>query len=456
MAQHLILMMLAPPLLWLGVPLFPLLRGLPRDIRRYWAVPLLRWPPLVRFATAITYPLAAWIIFVAATWLWHLPKTYEVALNDPAWHHLQHACFLIAGLIFWYPVVRPYPARPAWSTWLLIPYLLLADVQNTILAALLTFSDQVLYPYYLSMPRLGGLTALDDQSVAGVLMWVPGSIVFLLPLACIGVRLLQTRNRTLPILHLPFPIRHERPAIRFDLLKLPLLGPLLRARSTRRIVQFAVLLVTLAVMADGFRGPQVAPMNLAGIVPWIHWRGIVIIGLLAAGNVFCYGCPFMLPRTIARRWLPAAHTWPKWLRTKWIAVALVATFLWSYEALALWNNPWITAWIILAYFVGALMIDGVFRDAAFCKYVCPIGQFNFVQSIVSPLEVKVREPAICTSCRTHDCIHGRTDTHRGHLPGCELHLFQPRKSGNLDCTFLPRLRSGLSARQRWLARRHAC
>ena len=209
------------------------------------------------------------------------------------------------------------------------------------------------------------------------------------------------------------------------------------------------------MIVDGFRGPQVAPMNLAGIVPWIHWRGLVVIGLLAAGNVFCYGCPFMLPRTIARRWLPAAHAWPKWLRTKWIAVALLAIFLWSYEALALWNNPWITAWIILAYFVGALLIDGIFRDAAFCKYVCPIGQFNFVQSIISPLEVQVREPAICTSCRTHDCIHGRTDTQQQSTPGLRTPFISTAQKRQFGLHVLPRLRSSLSARQRRRARRHA-
>jgi hypothetical protein len=84
----------------------------------------------------------------------------------------------------------------------------------------------------------------------------------------------------------------------------------------------------------------------------------------------------------------------------------------------------------LAYFAGALVVDGLFRGAAFCKYVCPIGQFHFVQSMVSPLEVRVREPAVCAGCRTHDCLRGR-----GELVGCELHLFQPRKAGNLDCTF---------------------
>jgi hypothetical protein len=85
---------------------------------------------------------------------------------------------------------------------------------------------------------------------------------------------------------------------------------------------------------------------------------------------------------------------------------------------------------VVTYFALAFVIDGFFRGAAFCKYLCPIGQFNFVQSMVSPLEVKVRDPEVCTSCLTRDCIRGRDG-----IPGCELHLFQPRKAGNMDCTF---------------------
>src|SRR5262249_15876404 len=71
-----------------------------------------------------------------------------------------------------------------------------------------------------------------------------------------------------------------------------------------------------------------------------------------------------------------------------------------------------------------------FRGASFCKYVCPIGQFNFVQSLISPVEIKVRDPGACASCRTKDCIRGG-----GQVTGCELYLYQPRKSSNMDCTF---------------------
>src|SRR5207302_6341805 len=124
-----------------------------------------------------------------ATWLWHAPPVYDLALRSSGWHYLQHACFLGTALLFWYPVVRPYPSRPRWSPWLLLPCLLLADVQNTVLSALFTFSDRPLYAYYAAVPKLGG-SALDDQSAAGVIMWVPGTLAFLVPLFGIGLRLL--------------------------------------------------------------------------------------------------------------------------------------------------------------------------------------------------------------------------------------------------------------------------
>src|SRR5207244_3853807 len=98
---------------------------------------------------------------------------------------------------------------------------------------------------------------------------------------------------------------------------------------------------------------------------------------------------------------------PRTLRNKWPAVLLIVAFLWAYEALALWDRPRWTACLALSYFIAAFVIDGMFRGASFCKYVCPIGQFNFVQSLASPLEVKARDPAVCASCQTKDCIRGR-------------------------------------------------
>jgi cytochrome c oxidase assembly factor CtaG/ferredoxin len=482
MVQHALLMMAAPPLLWLGDPFFPLLRGLPVPIRGNWAVPLFHLREIRGLFTRLTHPMTALLLFTLATWLWHLPALYDRALRSSAWHYLQHVCFLGAALLFWYPVIRPYPSRPRWSRWLLLPYLLLADVQNTVLAALLTFSTKVLYPYYSEVPRLWGLSALEDQSAAGVIMWVPGSLVFLVPLFWIGTQLLSGRDGmrdegrgmrdeaqdarclsssliphpsslppsslqprvSLPVLQ---PVRADK---RFDLLRVPLLGRFLRWRHARLAMQIPLLAAAGVLIYDGLYGPQVGPINLAGVLPWIHWRGFLILGLLAVGNVFCMACPFLVPRTLARRWLypltlpsppadggegrvrglPRGRSWPRWLRSKWLAVALLALFLWAYEAFALWDSPWWTAWIALSYFLAVFVIDGFFRGAAFCKYVCPIGQFNFVQSLISPMEVKVRDLAVCGECRTKDCIRGR-DT----IPGCELNLYQPRKAGNMDCTF---------------------
>ena len=447
MVQHLLLMMVAPPLIWLAAPLFPMVRGLPAPIRTVWVAPLLRARRLRHLFLRLTHPLVAWPIYVGVTWFWHAPRFYDLALADEGWHLVEHAIFMAAALLFWYPVVRPYPSRPNWSPWLLFPYLLLADVQNTVLAAWLTFSSRVIYPHYENGPRIAGLTALDDQSAAGVIMWVPGSIAFLLPLFIIGLKLMRgpspnanripatprtvtanTPRRELSAAAL-LPILSQSPhpqsTDRFDLLRVPLIGALLRWRHFRSLLQTIVALLAAAVIVDGLLGPQLSPLNLAGVLPWIHWRGLVILGLLVAGNLFCMACPFTLPRSLARRFWQPTQRWPRMLKNKWLAVALVAVFLWSYE-----DSPWLTAWIALAYFAAALAVDACFAGASFCKYVCPIGQFNFMQSLASPLEVAVREPSVCTTCTTKECIRGSAM-----LPGCDMGLFQPRKAGNLDCTF---------------------
>ncbi|HVX15278.1 MAG TPA: cytochrome c oxidase assembly protein [Pirellulales bacterium] len=446
MLQHLLLIMAAPPLMWLGAPMFPLIRGLPRSIRTHWVVPLVSFRGLRWFFRRLTHPVVALPVLVASTWLWHIPPAYELALRSQTWHYVQHVSFLAAGLVFWYPVVRPFPSRPRWSAWFLLPYLVLADVQNTVLSALLTFSGKVLYPYYAEVPRIANITPLDDQTTAGVLMWVPGSVAFLGPLFAIGLRLLYgtetgrgrpkvARSVTargsvvhrLPVLY-PAPTRPE-PA-NAPPLALRLLERFLHWRHARLALQVPLLIIAAAVIYDGLRGPQASPLNLAGVLPWTHWRGLVVLCLLAVGNVSCMACPFTLPRRLAGRWLPRRRAWPRRLRSKWLAVALVVLFLWAYEAFALWDNPWWTAWITVGYFATAFAVDGFFHGGTFCKYLCPIGQFNFVQSLVSPFEVAVRDRRICTDCRTKDCLRGRAG-----IPGCELDLFQPRKSGNLDCTF---------------------
>lgn len=238
---------------------------------------------------------------------------------------------------------------------------------------------------------------------------------------------------------------------RRDLLKAPVLGPFFRWRHGRTVLQILLLGVAVLVVMDGLWGPQLAPKNLAGVLPWVHWRGFVALALLVFGNLFCMACPFMLPRRLAKKLFPARRHWPKALRTKWLALILLFVFLWAYEAFDLWASPFLTAWLALAYFAAAFVIDSFFRGAAFCKHVCPIGQFHFVNSLASPLEVAIREPDVCAECRTRDCIVGRYEkprgldtgaealrpSQRGTLlqNGCELWLYQETKVGNMDCTF---------------------
>ena len=428
MVQHLLLVMVAPPLLWLGAPLLPTVRGMPEPIRTYWVGPLfgVRW--LRRLAGVLTHPAAALALLVVATWGWHVPAAYDLALRSPGWHYLQHACFLAAGLVFWFPVVRPYPFRPPWPVWLLVPYLLLADLSNTALSALLTFSDVVLYPYYAEVPRLDGGSALDDQAAAGVLMWVPGSVAYLVPLFAIVVRLLGSEAaRPKPVAvggRFALPLAVAVPPPRFDLTRAYVIGPFLRWRYARPTLQLPLLALAALIVIDGFAGPAEAPMNLAGVLPWVYWRGLLVLGLLAAGNVFCTACPFTLPRTLARRWLPRGRAWPRVLRGKWLAAGLLVGFFTAYEAWSLWDWPAATAAIVVGYFAAAFAVDGLFRGGTFCKHVCPIGQFNSALSLLSPLEVAVRDPKVCAACTTKDCI-----------PACDAGLAQPRKRGNADCTF---------------------
>lgn len=419
MTQHLLLMMLAPPLILLGEPMLPLLRGLPKSWVKEGLGPFLTWPLLRRFFSWLISPVVTWLIFAISTVLWHLPYFYELALSSPTWHGVQHASFFWTGILFWWPIVRPGPGRYRWPLWIGIPYLLTSDFINTAISAFYIFSERVLYPTYEAV-RVGTLTPREDQTLAGSIMWVPGSVVYLVPAVIIAIKLLSNPRRSVSA---PSVRPTTTPRTTFSLKRL-------NAPIWRRVAQVCMLLVAISVMADGFFGPQVASMNLAGILPWIHWRALSVFALLLIGNLFCMACPFTFVRDIARKIFPAKLRWPRALRNKWLAAMLLVLYLWAYEAFGLWDSPWLTAWIIAGYFVAAVVVDGLFSGASFCKYVCPIGQFHFVTSLVSPREVRIRKEQTCQSCRTYDCIRGNERAR-----GCELYLFQPKKEGNLDCTF---------------------
>ncbi len=235
---------------------------------------------------------------------------------------------------------------------------------------------------------------------------------------------------------------------RWDLLRMPLLGAFLRWRRARIALQLTFGALALVLILHGLFGPQLAPKNLATLLVWVHWRGALVIALLVVGNLFCMGCPLLLPRELARKLRQPMRAFPRFLRHKWLGLVGFGAVLFAYEWLDLWASPRATAIVLLGYFAVALLVDAFFRGAPFCKWVCPIGQFNFVASTFSPFEVRVRDKATCSGCATKDCIRGVREAQPRSAQavavnpasvvgqrGCELGLFLPSKVGNLDCTF---------------------
>jgi len=220
---------------------------------------------------------------------------------------------------------------------------------------------------------------------------------------------------------------HPRPGI--DVLRWPGIGRFLRSRYGRLVGQLLLLLAAALIVYDGFTGPQFAPENIATVTVWLHYRGFVMLGLLLVGNLFCMNCPFTLPRTLARKWSGAGRRWPRALRNKWVAIAVLAMFFFLYEWLDLWASPWLTAWVLLAYFAAAFALEFAFAESPFCKYVCPLGTFNFVGSTLSPLQITVTSRDVCRACVGKECINGSPQA-----LGCGTELFAPQIKSNLDCT----------------------
>lgn len=215
---------------------------------------------------------------------------------------------------------------------------------------------------------------------------------------------------------------------RRNLLHAPIIGPLLRWRWGRLALQLPLLLVAALLIYDGFTGPALASQNLATTSVWVHYRGIIILALILFGNLFCMGCPFTLPRTLAIRLSGGGRRWPLALRNKWLAVAAFAFFLFAYEWLDLWASPWLTAWLIVGYFGASFVLEALFAESPFCKYVCPLGTFNFVASTASPTQITVASQDVCRTCVGKECVNGSKT-----VLGCGTELFPPTITSNLDC-----------------------
>jgi cytochrome c oxidase assembly factor CtaG len=195
MVEHLLLMSFVPPLLLLGDPQVPLLRGLPRIVTVRLLGPLFRLKALRTLGRFLTRPLVAWLAMNLIFLGWHVPSAYDFALEHERWHDFEHICFLSSSILFWWPVIRPWPTSARYPGWFMLPYLVGADIVNTALSAFLAFCDRPVYSYYLTKPNPFHVAPMTDQVVGAVIMWVVGSLVFLIPAVFITISLLQQDSK---------------------------------------------------------------------------------------------------------------------------------------------------------------------------------------------------------------------------------------------------------------------
>jgi len=191
MIQHLLLMSIAAPLILLGQPLIVLANGVSSrfvdgEVRRP------RRRRMQELGAALVAPVWCWIAATAALVVWHVPAVMTLTLQSDVWHAVATTSFIVTGLLFWWPVVQPWPSVPA-PQWSMVVYLFLAMLPCDILSAFLVFSERIAYSVYLSMPGHTSLSVLDDQEIAGALMWTVVTLVYLTAGTILATRLLSPR-----------------------------------------------------------------------------------------------------------------------------------------------------------------------------------------------------------------------------------------------------------------------
>ncbi len=159
------------------------------------------WTPQHRLVQSagrfITHPVFCWLASTAAVIGWHIPAVFDLAMHSQRWHAIEHASFLAAGLLFWLPVIQPWPSVARWTRWYVPMYLFLATLPCDALSAFLVFCNRVVYPHYLSAQRVFDISALGDQEFAGALMWVWVTFVYLVPAAAVTIQMLSPQQRAL-------------------------------------------------------------------------------------------------------------------------------------------------------------------------------------------------------------------------------------------------------------------
>ncbi|MEE9286058.1 MAG: cytochrome c oxidase assembly protein [Dehalococcoidia bacterium] len=188
MVQHLLLLMLAPPLILVGAPTTPVLLGLPRAARQHVVKPLMQSQAVRAAYRLITAPPVAFGLFVAAAWSWHFaPGAYDAALGNGALHIVQHMTFFGVGMLYWWTIIDPRPLRSRLAYPTRMGFIIATELQNVGLGAALTLQKSLLYTTYAAGPGLWGLSPLDDQQAGGATLWIGGVMMLLLALVVTGL-----------------------------------------------------------------------------------------------------------------------------------------------------------------------------------------------------------------------------------------------------------------------------
>src|SRR5258707_1623759 len=190
MMKHLLLMTVAAPLILAGTPAFTLVCGLPK----FFIKSNLSSLPARCLELCLTHPGFCWLAGTAAVIGWHLPAALQLGMRSHWVHHLEDISFLMAGLLFWWPIVQSSPSAPKSPRWSMALYLFLATLPCDILSAFLVFSNRLVYPFYLSTRQLFSMAPLQDQECAGALMWVWVTFAYLIPAVAITVQILSPSN----------------------------------------------------------------------------------------------------------------------------------------------------------------------------------------------------------------------------------------------------------------------
>jgi cytochrome c oxidase assembly factor CtaG len=179
MTQHLLLTMVAVPLLLLGNPFPVLMWGLPKKARRPVSAVLSERSPVRRPLALATSPGVVWLLYIIALIGWHDPALYNLALRNGFVHDLQHLSFFITTALLWWHVLGVAPRlHRSMSVGQRIVYTISVVPVNMIIGVVIAFAPSPIYSHYLNVPRLLGLSVMEDQMIAGILMWIPGSEMF--------------------------------------------------------------------------------------------------------------------------------------------------------------------------------------------------------------------------------------------------------------------------------------